>query len=215
MHKWRCNLKVKSVLLFLMLAPSMIAQTVSQQPYAVKQDVLGESLTQYRANNPKDCPASAFKSDQDRGAVLCAVAVPATYAGKPLTKKTVGFMHDRLYYIEMTMAHPNYISVTAALAQKFGKPEERFTNRSVYITIAEAVSSKEKTLEERLNVPEAGVTQTWKNGVSEICASEYDLQDTDFQTSSLAFTLDVLAKEAAENMDKAIKAVHAKSKTDM
>jgi hypothetical protein len=215
MRKWRCELKIKSVLFFLMLAPPIMAQTVSQQPYAIKQDVLGESLAQYQANNPKDCPASAFKTNKDRGAVFCTVAVPATYAGQTLTKKTVGFIHDRLYYIEMTLAHTNYVSVTAALAEKFGKPEERFTNRSVYLSIAETLSGKEKTHEERLNVPEIGVTQTWKNGVSEISASEYDLQDTNFQTSSLLFTLDVLAKEAVENMDKAIKALNAKSKTDM
>jgi hypothetical protein len=180
----------------------------SQSPYVVKQDVLGESLAQYQANNPKDCPTIAFKTHKHRGVVFCTVAGPAIYAEQTVNKKTVGFIHDRLYFIEMDLPHASYRSVTAALANKFGEPEEQYIQRSVYINLAEAISGMAMSHVERLNVPEIGVDKTWKNGVSTIDAQEYNARDAHFQTSTLTFTLDVLAKEAAEK-------ARVKSKTDM
>jgi hypothetical protein len=174
----------------------------------VKQDVLGESLAQYQANNPKDCPDRAFKTHKERGVVFCTVAGPATYAGQTVNKKTVGFMHNRLYFIEMDLPHSSHLTVTAALANKFGKPEEQYIQRSVYISVVEAISGMAMTHVERQNVPEMGVDKTWKNGLSKIEAQEYNARYADFQTSTLTFTLDVLAKEVAEK-------ARAKSKTDM
>jgi hypothetical protein len=183
-------------------------------PYAVKQDVLGESLAQYQANNPKDCPAPALKPDKDRVAVFCTV-VGTTYAGEAINKKKVGFMHERLYLVSMEFPHSSFYAIKSALSEKFGQPVEKYIDQSTFITIAEALSKKEKTHEERLNVPETGIRDNWKNGVSQIAAEEYDILDTNFQTSSLNFTLDALANEAMENMDEANKAKHAKSKSDM
>lgn len=109
---------------------------------------------------------------------------------------------------KQNMTHSSYLTVTVALANKFGKPEEQYIQESVYITLAEAISGMVMTHVGRLNVPEVGVDRTWKNGVSKINAQEYNARDADFQTSTLTFTLDVLAKEAAEK-------ARAKSKTDM
>jgi hypothetical protein len=193
---------------------SLAFAQVVPSPYAVKQDVLGESLAQYQANNPKDCPARAFKTDKERGAVFCTAVGPTTYAGQSVNKK-VGFMHDRLYLITMNFPHSSFLTMTAALSEKFGKPDETFIQQSAYITLAETLSGKEKTREERLNVPEIGANDKWKNGVSQIDAQEYSVLDISFQTSSVTFTLDELAKEAADNLNQAIDASHAKSKTDM
>jgi hypothetical protein len=185
-------------------------------PYAVKQDVLGESLAEYQANNPKDCPAQAFKTDKDRGAVFCVIVGPTTYAGETISKKKVGFMHERLYLISMEFPHASFFAVKSALSEKFGEPVEHLIQRPIYITLAETLSHKEKTYEERRNVPEIGIMDNWKNDVSQIDAEEYDIiGDPNFQTSSVTFTLDVLAKEAIDNMNKANKANRAKSKTDM
>jgi hypothetical protein len=183
-------------------------------PYAVKQDVLGESLAQYQANNPKDCPAQALQPDKDRGAFFCTV-VGTTYAGESINKKKVGFMHERLYLISMEFPHSSFYAIKTALSGKFGQPVENYIDQSTFITIAGALSKKEKTHEERLNVPETGIRDNWKNGVSQIAAEEYDILDTNFQTSSLTFTLDALANEAMENMNEANRAKHAKSKSDM
>jgi hypothetical protein len=160
--------------LCLILVFLVFAQTPSSSPYAVKQDVLGESLAQYQANNPKDCPVRAFQADKDRGAVFCTVVGLTTYAGEAINNKKVGFMHDRLYLITMNFPHSSFLTVKAALSERFGKPVERIVERSVYITFAEILSHKEKTHEERLNVPEIGTSDKWKNAVSEIDAEEYD-----------------------------------------
>ena len=201
---------------FLSLAFVFLAFAQSPaSPYAVKQDVLGEPLAQYQANNPKDCPAHALKTDKEYGAVFCAVVGPITYAGETIGKKKVGFIHERLYLISMEFPHSSFFTVKSALSEKFGSPVERYIDQSTYITIAEAMSHKEKTHEERLNVPETGISDNWKNGVSQIDVQEYDIRDPSFQTSSVTFTLDVLAKEAIDNMNKANKANRAKSKTDM
>ena len=199
------------------IVTSLFVQTPSTAPgpYTFKADVLGESLSQYQQNN-KDCPSSALKTDKDRGVVYCeAKNTGFTYAGVTVLRKNSGFLHDRLYLVTITLPHGQYNTVAAALAEKFGKPKETFMERPTILTVLEALSGKEKSHAERLDVPEIAEIKTWANGVSEISLQEYDLSDGTLQTSTVVFSLNDLAKEAGANMQRAMDANKKKARSDM
>jgi len=186
------------------------------QAFSFKQDVMGETLEQYRANNPADCPDKNLVPDEKGSDDLtCKVAVPGTYVGKKLAAKRVSFLHGKLYRIVITFPHADYTTIQVALKEKYGKSVDSYTSRSVYIMFAEAMLRREMTREERLNVPEIGTSNKWSNDVSSIDTSEYELADPTFQTSNVAFFHTTLLAESLASGKQRRLAAEAAAKSDM
>src|SRR2546426_8397493 len=184
-----------------------------QEPFAVKGDVLGEPLLTYQQNNPN---CRKLTNDKDRGSDTCKEKNSGfTYAGVIAKSKAAAFLHDRLYQIVITVPHVNYATVDRAVIEKYGKPgKSGFVQGSVMLTVAQIMAGKDKSYQERLDVPEIGETAEWKNGVSTLNLEEYDLRDPSFSTTSIMFSLDSLLKEATDNMNKAVKSLSDKAKSD-
>lgn len=214
----QAELKVTMKALVLFLVSSLLAPLACPQgnePYTIKADALGETLAQYRKNNG-DCTAAVLQPDKDRGTMVCHLKNPAfTYAGIAVAEKYVGFLHDRLYVVNLIIPHGSFPTAKGAVTDKFGPPTKTsYRDKSTFITLAEILSGKELTYDQKLNVPEIGEETAWLNGISTITLSEYSPLDGTFKTSSITFSLDDLSKEAGENMDKAIRARNAKAKSD-
>jgi hypothetical protein len=194
----------------------MTVAAFAQDPYHLKQDVLGESLASYQQNN-SECPTAKLKTDVIRKVQLCQVrASTLTFGRTKVLEKRVGFLHGRLYLVTMTFSHADFNAVSLALAEKFGQPAKaRTTGQAVLITIAEVMGSKEMTQEQRKNVPRNAQTKEWANGISTISLSEYDASDPAFNTSTVSFTLDELIKEVRDNATKSVSQAGDKAKPAM
>jgi len=194
----------------------MTAAAFAQDPYHFKQDVLGESLASYQQNN-SECPTAKLTTDATRKIQFCQ-ARPSTspFGRTQVLEKRVGFLHGRLYLLTMTFSHADFNAVSLALSEKFGQPaKSRSTDQAVLITIAEVMSSKEMTQEQRKNVPHKAQTKEWTNGISTISLSEYDATDPRFNTSTVSFTLDELIKEVRDNLTKSVEQSRDKTKSAM
>ena|SRR5271165_863859 len=135
-----------SILLFLTLsviAASMTAFSQSApQPYSLKADRLGETLTQWTANNPRfyRCDRASVDdlpdSTVDPRFVYCLTrrweqGQNFTYATTPLLTETAWFYKGSLYKVEMTLLTASGIKeVLTGLRWKFGKPAVRETTRT-------------------------------------------------------------------------------------
>lgn len=195
---------------------TMAAFAVAQEPYHVKQDVLGEPLATYQQNT-NECPTAKLKVDAMRKMQLCEGSTSASvFAGAQILKKHVSFLHGRLYLITMTFAHSDFDSLKLALIDKFGPPtRHRTTEKAVLITIAEVMRNEEMNQEQRENVPLSSDTKEWTNGVSTIYLSEHDTTDPTFKTSSVAFILNELSKEVLNNATKSLTESQNKTKSLM
>jgi len=194
----------------------MTMAAFAQDPYQFKQDVLGESLASYQQNN-SECPTAKLKTDAIRQIQFCQVrASTLTFARTKVLEKRAGFLHGRLYLVTMTFSHADFNAVSLALSEKFGQPaKSRSTDRAVLITIAEVMTRKEMTQEQRQNVPLNAQTKEWANGISTISLSEYDATDPTFNTSTVSFTLDELIKEVRDNATKSVEQSRDKAKSAM
>jgi hypothetical protein len=194
----------------------MTAAAFAQDPYHFKQDVLGESLASYQQNN-SECPTAKLTTDAITKIQFCQVR-PSTlpFGSTQVLEKRVGFLHGRLYLLTMTFSHADFNAVSLALSEKFGQPaKSRSTDQAVLITIAEVMSSKKMTQEQRKNVPLNAQTKEWANGISTISLSEYDATDPTFNTSTVSFTLDELLKEVRDNVTKSVEQSRDKTKSAM
>jgi hypothetical protein len=194
----------------------MTVAAFAQEPYKVKQDVLGESLATYQQNN-SECPTAKLETDAMRKTQFCQVRTSIlALGGTKVLEKRVGFLHGRLYLVTMTFSHADFNAVSLALSEQFGQPAKaRSTDRAVLITIAQVMGNKEMTQEQRENVPLTAQTKEWTNGISTISLSEYDTTDRTFNTSTVSFTLDELIHEVRENATKSVKESQNKTKSDM
>jgi hypothetical protein len=194
----------------------MTVAAFAQDPYHLKQDVLGESLASYQQNN-SECPTAKLKTDAIRNIQFCQVrASTLTFGRTKVLEKRVGFLHGRLYLVTMTFSHADFNAVSLALSEKFGQPAKaRSTDQAVLITIAEVMGSKEMTQEQRRNVPLNSQTKEWANGISTISLSEYDATDPTFNTSTVSFTLDELINEVRDNATKSVNQSRDKAKSAM
>jgi hypothetical protein len=194
----------------------MTVAAFAQEPYHFERDVLGESLASYQQNN-SECPTAKLKTDAIRKIQFCQVRPSTLPFGRTrVLEKRVGFLHGRLYLLTMTFSHADFDAVSLALSEKFGQPaKSRSTDQAVLITIADVMSSKEMTQEQRKNVPLNAQTKEWANGISTISLSEYDATDPTFSTSTVSFTLDELIKEVRDNATQSVKQTRDKAKSDM
>lgn len=106
----------------------------SPQPYSLKADRLGETLMEWKANNPRFDECDKYRIDDlpdsaiDPKLVYCVTrrwedGQNFTYARTPLLTETAWFYKNSLYKVEMTLLTDAGIGdVITALKRKFGKP---------------------------------------------------------------------------------------------
>jgi hypothetical protein len=186
--------------LILFAMPAVFAQNPAPtaqppEPYHIKNDVLGEPISDYRQNNPecsdKDpitesanfyqskttrkwsgtCMALGFDPKLPRGK-----STPITYGDISMKVKVASFSEDRWVLLIFTAKHPDYDFLRDTLIAKFGEPTSRAT----------------EDVQNRKGVHFVGELLTWDNGVSSIHLVEYG---DDLDSSSLVFALDDYLKQ--------------------
>ncbi|MGB6472943.1 MAG: hypothetical protein WBF04_02560 [Candidatus Sulfotelmatobacter sp.] len=150
----------------------------------MKKDVLGESLSLYRLNNP-ECtekePISGvanFYQAKDTGKWhgQCMVSeelggAPGSYADLPVTIKSAMFEEDRFVFLQLFMKHVFYPLLRDNLIAKFGEPTSRATEE----------------VQNKMGARVASASLIWDNGVSSIHLSEYG---GGLETLTLSFAMD-------------------------
>jgi hypothetical protein len=192
----------KSILLFVALAITACAQS-APEPYSVKADQLGETLTQWKANNPRSDECDNITVDDRSGSTLVPNVVYClnwetgqnfTYATAPLLVETAWFYKDSLYRVDMTLASTEGLTdVMTGLRQKFGKPVEQETTRTH--------NSFGGTLEQK--------RFTWTNRLSTL---ELIYSDTLDDHPHVTFTLDPANSDATRHAKQTEK---ARARADM
>lgn len=175
------------------------------QPYSVKADKLGESLMEWRANNPRFDKCEKYAVDDlsdssiDRKLVYCVTrrweqGQNFTYATTPLLTETAWFYKDSLYKVDLTLLTDAGIrEVITGLTWKFGKPVGRETTRTQN---GFGVRSEHKRL-------------TWTNQVSTL---ELTYSNAQADHPHVLFTLNALDKGVT---DRAKQTERAKARLDM
>lgn len=205
----------------MILAGSFAAQkqAFGQEPYRIKNDVLGESLTAYKNNNQPvpthrydgqpnlafldkpvvDCTlkvgAEGLSTDQTTGVQSCLTVSSGrmSYADLTVHYKRVSFLHDRLFNLEYAMHHNGY-SCADSECGKLGLRE------ALVAKFGQPSSIQKEQLQNRLGAQFLGETLIWKNGVSTIVLKEYV---GDLDSSAVYFSLDELQKEVDQKQQKA------------
>jgi hypothetical protein len=152
------------------------------KPYTIQQDVLGESLASFAANNPSCKPKTgAIDNSQE-----CVVTDQTTFAGMPVMGRTANFYQGRLYEVDLfapTRSCKQFDLVTS-LKQRFGEPKS-----------TEIVDGKEMT---PAHLPGADF-KIWQNGVSTITFQEsigtLDACTTDFHLDAVYWQVWKLERE--------------------
>jgi hypothetical protein len=195
-------MRAKSILIFVALATFARAQS-APEPYSVKADQLGETLTQWKANNPRSNECDNITVDDRSSSTLVPKVVYClnwetgqnfTYATAPLLIETAWFYKDSLYRVDMTLASVEGLThVMTGLREKFGKPVERETTRTQ--------NSFGGTLEQK--------RFTWTNRLSTL---ELTYSDTLDDHPHVTFTLDPPDSDATR---RAKQTERAKARADM
>lgn len=174
----------KSVLAFLLIvASSYSVCQAAPEPYHIKQDVLGESLSIYRQNNPKDCTSrpdfskekSCVTPYEDFKADVALKLNPGllTYANVPVQTSVVIGYEDRLCLLEYRFDNGNFETLKTALIAKFGDPS----------------SSTVEPVQNRMGATFSSHRLKWVNGVSTIVLDEFH---GDLNTTAVTFIHDEL-----------------------
>ena len=207
--------------LVMILAGSFAAlkQAFGQEPYRIKNDVLGESLTAYKNNN-QPVPTHRYDGQPnlaflDKPVVDCTLKVGAEglyygsnnrcsivpysqqrqndYADLTVHYKRVSFLHDRLFNLEYAMHHNGY-SCADSECGKLGLRE------ALVAKFGQPSSNYRKNNSKTGGGTIRGETLIWKNGVSTIVLKEYV---GDLDSSAVYFSLDELQKEVDQKQQKA------------
>jgi hypothetical protein len=192
----------KSMLLLVALGIPAFAQNVPQ-PYNVKADQLGETLTQWKANNPRSNECDNLTVDDRSNSSLgpkvayCLNWVSGqnfTYATAPLLAETAWFNKGILYRVDITLVSTEGLTdVMTGLREKFGKPVKRETMRTQ--------NSFGGRLEQKRFL--------WTNGPSTL---ELTYSDTLDDHPHVTFALDPLDRDATRH---AKQIERAKARADM
>jgi hypothetical protein len=174
---------MKFLVTALLLSASALAQSsASPEPYHIKNDVLGESISAYLQNNP-DCKGTAQISQTEIGGKWsghCFAgkelgSAPSTYAGIPVKIKRVEFAEDCFVSLVLFVEHDNYPVLRDNLIAKFGEPTKR-----------SSVDAQNK-----MGQGLTGAFLTWDNGVSSIRLSEHV---GDMDLSAVSFAMDYYSR---------------------
>jgi hypothetical protein len=178
------------------LCAASAAQNAAE-PYHIKNDVLGESITAYRQNNPecgeKDSltgqPTFYHVKDSAKWSGSCMTmsqSAVITYATRQMKTKDATFSEDRFVHLMYVAHHSDYGSLRDNLIAKFGEPSTKTT----------------QDVQNRMGAHFQGEVLLWDNGVSSILLQEYA---GDLDSSSLVFALDEYLKEQEEIHKKSLK----------
>jgi len=179
---------------FIVLTVAASSQS-TPEPYAVKSDKLGESITQWKVNNPRldDCRNSTIGdrpgAASDPYVVYCsprgAEEESLTYATAPLLTEIAWFYKSALYKVEMPLHSRARLSqVMTGLEEKFGAPSGRETT----------------PFQNGLGARFEQEGLTWKNGVSTI---EIVYSNSPGNAPVLTFVLDAPDKEVTKRWKEA------------
>jgi len=184
----------KSVFLFAVLSTTALSQS-APEPYSVKADKLGETITEWKANNPRlnHCQNSTINDKVgaalDPDVVYCLPRASGdepdlTYATAPLVSEVAWFYRGTLYKLELPLRSTARLAlVMAALGEKFGTATEKETT-----PLQNGFGAK--FVQERW---------TWKNGVSTLQVVYSDAADS---CPAITFTLDAPNKEVTDRWEQ-------------
>lgn len=168
-----------------------VAQQAAPEPYHIKQDVLGETLDEYKANHADEKGDCVFATgslglhDRSEGVQVCVTLArkqTMTYASVAIDGRMEEFVGGRLESLTMSFKEGDYDSLKAALTDKFGKPSK--------------VSSK--AVQNRMGAQFINESSLWINGIATIGLDHYG---RDLDHATLIFGLDALADDAHRKMD--------------
>ena len=188
-------MKPSAIAIAFFLGVAAIAQQPAE-PYHIKDDVLGELLTDYRLANANPLPpfggivtnsgyhptidctlakdASGLR-DEGNGVSTCITPGPdETYAGLPMRSKSVSFYENRLYLVRYAFSRNSFPAIAQAISVKFGP----------------ASSEIKRDVEGGFGTKVQRDVMIWRNGVSTITLTESSVDD--LETSVLEFSHDGL-----------------------
>ena len=193
MKSFFCVLIIFAVSAVFAQTPAPTAQ--SPEPYHIKNDILGESISVYRQNNPecsdkdpisKLANFSQLKATGKWGGTCMTLgfdpelppgqSTHITYAEISMKMKTATFSEDHFTLLMFTAKHRDYDLLRDNLIAKFGEPTSRAT----------------EDVQNRMGAHFVGELLTWDNSVSSIHLEEYS---GDLDSSSLVFALDDYLKQ--------------------
>jgi hypothetical protein len=133
-------MRSKLLPLFVIVAATVMAfAQTSQQPYSVKGDRLGETLSEWSNNNPSADRCDETVLDLPRDAdhswlAYCLTRGPKqsdtfTYGTAQLRTQSAWFHNGKLYKVEMSFLNNESVpELLAGLKQKFGRPSSKQTS---------------------------------------------------------------------------------------
>jgi len=183
-------------MLFLVLLSLAASSQTHTEPYSVKTDRLGETVGEWRTNNPHvdSCQNNTVDdhpgSEIDPDLMFC---IPRsgfadgslTFAAAPLLSETAWFYKGSMYKVELTLKNSFGLpDIMTGLRAKFGVP-----------------TSKEKTpLQNGFGARFQRDKWTWTNGISTV---ELVYSDAPNDYPSITFTLDTINKEVGDRIKRA------------